>query len=325
MVKLLANALFMSTPLILGACGEVVAERTGMMVTAVEGIFLFGAWGGFVGAYLTKSLSVGFLAAIACGVLVALLYAVTTIHMQQNQVVMGTAVNILMTGICEFFYRVIFGTPLEPLTVKPLPVLSVPLLSGIPVLGTILFRQNLITYLTWVLVPAVLFLLYRTSLGLTLRSTGENPEAVDVAGISVSRVRLLAVLFAGILGGIAGAYYSIGDIGMYTTSIISGRGWICLRDLLSRQLESAFGAGRRGRVRHVRRNRGLCQIARLRVLSKRAVHGASLPAYDSADGCPEKVQRPGKAWNRVRQGALIARTGNRKHAVEWEKRGKSNE
>lgn len=226
MIKLLANALFMSTPLILGACGEVVAERTGMMVTAVEGIFLFGAWGGFVGAYFTKSLLLGFLAAIACGVLVALLYAVTTIHMQQNQVVMGTAVNILMTGICEFFYRVIFGTPLEPLTVKPLPVLPVPLLADIPVLGTILFRQNLITYLTWILVPAVLFLLYKTSLGLTLRSTGENPEAVDVAGIRVSRVRLLAVLFAGILGGIAGAYYSIGDIGMYTTSIISGRGWI---------------------------------------------------------------------------------------------------
>lgn len=226
MIKLLAIALFMSTPLILGASGEVIAERTGMMVTAIEGIFLIGAWSGFVFTYLSKNLIVGFLAAVICGMLVALLYGVTTIYMQQNQVVMGTAINILITGFCEFFYRVIFGTPTVPLTIKPLGTLSIPLLSKIPAIGPILFQQNIITYLTWILVPILLFVIFKTSLGLTLRSTGENPEAADAAGINVNMTRLYAVLFAGMLGGISGAYYCIGNIGMFTTDIISGRGWI---------------------------------------------------------------------------------------------------
>lgn len=107
LINLLARALFMSTPLILGALGEVIAERTGMMMCAVEGVFLAGAWGGFVGAYLTGSIAAGFLTAILCGMLVAMLYGFCTIYLEQHQIVMGTAVAILMTGFCTFFYRVI--------------------------------------------------------------------------------------------------------------------------------------------------------------------------------------------------------------------------
>ena len=106
-INLLSRALFMSTPLILGAVGEVISERAGMMMCAVEGVFLTGAWGGFIGTYLSGSLLTGFLCAMLCGMLVALLYGVTTIYMNQHQIVMGTAVAILMTGFCTFFYRVI--------------------------------------------------------------------------------------------------------------------------------------------------------------------------------------------------------------------------
>lgn len=225
-VNLITRAFFMSTPLILGALGEVLAERTGMMVTAVEGIFLIGAWGGFIGAYLSGNLFVGFLMAMVCGLLVAVLYGITTIYMYQHQIVMGTAISILITGFCTFFYRVIFGVQTVPLTINPLKALKIPLLSRIPIIGQILFSQNIITYLTWILVPIIFFVIYKTSLGLSMRSCGENPEAADAAGINVTRTRFLAVLVAGCLGGIAGAYYSVCNVGMYNAQIIGGRGWI---------------------------------------------------------------------------------------------------
>ena len=225
-INLISRAFFMSTPLILGALGEVLAERTGMMVTAVEGIFLIGAWGGFIGSYLSGNLFVGFLMAMICGLLVAVLYGITTIYMYQHQIVMGTAISILITGFCTFFYRVIFGVQTVPLTINPLKVLKIPLLSKIPIIGQILFSQNVITYLTWILVPVIFFVIYKTSLGLSMRSCGENPEAADAAGINVTRTRFLAVLVAGCLGGVAGAYYSVCNVGMYNAQIIGGRGWI---------------------------------------------------------------------------------------------------
>lgn len=107
-----------------------------------------------------------------------------------------------------------------------MPVLSIPLLSKIPILGSIFFQQNVLTYFTYLLVPLTWFLLFRTSWGITIRSTGENPQAVDVAGISVNRVRFLVVLVAGLIGGLAGSFYSVGYLGMFTTNIIGGRGWI---------------------------------------------------------------------------------------------------
>ena len=224
--SLLARAFFMSTPLILGALGEVIAERTGMMVTAVEGIFLIGAWGGFIGAYISGNIYLGFLLAMVCGLMVALLYALTTVYMNQHQIVMGTAISILVTGFCTFFYRVIFGIQTTPLKVEVLSTIQIPVLSQIPFIGKILFSQNIITYLAYLLIPIILFVMNHTALGLTLRSCGENPEAVDTAGIDILKIRFVAVAVAGCLGGIAGAYYSLCNVGMYTSEIISGRGWI---------------------------------------------------------------------------------------------------
>lgn len=225
-IGILSRAVLMSTPLLYGAIAEVYAERSGMMVTAIEGIFLIGAWAGFTGAYLTGSLLIGLIWAILGGLLLSALYGWITVFLRQHQVVTGTALNILAVGICAFFQRVIFGVPTTPLTVKPLPQIAIPLLSDIPWIGTILFRQNILTYALYLLLPVSIFVLYRTSLGLTIRSTGENPEAVDVAGISVVQVRFLTVLLAGIMGGIAGSFYSIGYLGMFADNIIGGRGWI---------------------------------------------------------------------------------------------------
>ena len=226
MTNLLTRAIMMSTPLLLGALAEVYAERTGMMICAIEGIFLIGAWGGFVGAYMSGSLIVGLLTAMLLGALMALLYGFVTVTLRQQQVVTGTALNILAVGICSFFQRVIFGVPTTPLQIETLPKISIPLLSQIPVIGEIFFQQNALTYLAYILIPISIFVLYKTALGLTLRSTGENPVAVDVAGINVNRVRFVTVLVAGAIGGLAGSFYTVGYLGMFTSSIIGGRGWI---------------------------------------------------------------------------------------------------
>ena len=226
MINLLARAIMMSTPLLLGSIAEVYAERTGMMICAIEGIFLLGAWGGFVGTFLSGSIWVGLLVAMLLGGLMALLYGFVTVTLKQQQVVTGTAMNILAVGICAFFQRVLFGVPTTPLQITAMPKVAIPVLSQIPFIGEIFFNQNLMTYFAYLLIPVSIYVLYKTSLGLTLRSTGENPVAVDVAGINVNRVRFLAVLFAGALSGLAGSFYTVGYLGMFTTGIIGGRGWI---------------------------------------------------------------------------------------------------
>lgn len=227
MIELLVRTIMMGTPLLYGSLSEVYAERSGVMNTAIEGIFLMGAWAGFVGAYQTGgNLAIGLLAAVGAGILTAVLYGWITVYLKQHQIVTGTAINILALGICAFFQRVIFGVPITPLIVQPLQPIPIPVLSQIPVIGPILFNQNILTYGLYVLVPLANFVLFKTSLGLSIRSIGENPEAGDVAGLRVDRIRFMTILLAGVMCGIGGAFYSIGYLGMFTTTIIGGRGWI---------------------------------------------------------------------------------------------------
>jgi simple sugar transport system permease protein len=226
MINLLIQTIKMGTPLLYGSISEVYAERSGVMITAIEGIFLIGAWAGFVVAYLTGSLFAGCAAAVFAGLLIAALYGWICVYLKQHQVVTGTAINILALGLCSFFYRVIFGVPLTPLTVQPFAEIPIPLLSRIPFFGDLLFKQNILTYLLYFIVPVSHFILYKTSIGLTIRSTGENPEAVDAAGINVDAIRFIMVLIAGTMGALGGAFYSIGYLGMFTATMIGGRGWI---------------------------------------------------------------------------------------------------
>ena len=208
MISILTRAIMMSTPLLMGSIAEVYAERTGMMVTAIEGIFLLGAWGGFVGTYMTVD------------------PVKVTVLLKQQQIVTGTAINILAGGFCAYFQRVLFGIPTTPLQISVLDRIPVPVLSSIPVIGPMLFNQNILTYFAYIVIPVSYIVLYRTSLGLAIRSAGENPEAADASGINVNRIRFLTVLAAGAMGGLAGSFYTIGYLGMFTTGIIGGRGWI---------------------------------------------------------------------------------------------------
>lgn len=226
MINILSRAILMSTPLLIGATAEVYAERTGMMIIAIEGIFLLGAWGGFVGVFLTQSYLLGFILAGALGMVAAMVYGYITIYLKQHQIVTGTAINILIAGLVAFFHRVIFGIPMLPLTIEPLKSFPIPLLNQIPLVGQILFNQNILTYFAYLVAPLGFVILFKTSLGLVIRSTGENPEAVEVAGLKVERIRFMVTVMAGFMGAIAGSFYSVVYLGLFTTTIIGGRGWI---------------------------------------------------------------------------------------------------
>ena len=169
MISILTRAVMMSTPLLLGSIAEVFAERTGMMVTAIEGIFLMGAWGGFIGTFISGSIVVGLLTAVLMGFLMALLYAFITVYLRQQQIVVGTAMNILAGGICAYFQRVLFGIPTTPLQISVLEKIPIPILSDIPVLGEIFFEQNILTYIAYLVIPVSYIILFKTSLGLAIR------------------------------------------------------------------------------------------------------------------------------------------------------------
>ena len=129
MINLLSRALMMMTPLLFGSIAEVFAERAGVMITAIEGIFILGALGGFVGAYVSGSLGIGIVLAVLAGMALAAFYGWITVYLKQHQVVTGVAINILAAGLSSFFMRVFFGVPVAPLTVEPLRAIPLPFLS----------------------------------------------------------------------------------------------------------------------------------------------------------------------------------------------------
>ena len=244
------------------------------------------------------------LAAIVAGVVMAALYGWICIYLKQHQIVTGVAINILALGFCSFFQRVIFGVPVTPLIVQPLQPIPIPVLSEIPVIGPILFDQNILTYLLYVLVPVANFVLFKTSLGLSIRSIGENPEAGDVAGVRVDRLRFLTILFAGVMCGIGGAFYSIGYLGMFTITIIGGRGWIAFAICFLGNWKPLGCAGRHADLRPGRGRCHLHAVERHEPVPERAVYCPALYPDDRADRRPPIVQCSGATGRAVQKGGV---------------------
>ena len=221
---IIGMAIKLAMPYLYAGLGELFDQAAGVFNLGTEGIMLIGAFSSFYVVYLTGNSGLGILAAILSGFLMALLMAVISITFKAPQGISGIGLTMFGTGLSSLLFKTILeGTVLS---IDGFPNLPLPLLSKIPWIGPILFDQNILTYGIYLLLPISAFILYRTSWGLTIRSTGENPEAVDVAGISVNRVRFLMVLLSGVMGGIAGSFYSIGYLGMFADNIIGGRGWI---------------------------------------------------------------------------------------------------
>ena len=205
----------LATPLLLAAMGGLFAERSGVINIALEGLMLAGAFTSATVTHYAGNPWLGLLAGVAAGVFIASIHAVACIQFDADQVVTGTAINILMLGVPTLLSGALFQTTGS----KP----QIPRLNLIP---------NAPVIIAFALVPSVWYLLFRTPFGLRLRAVGENPEAADTAGISVPRVRYTAVLISGALAAIGGAYLSIGQSSLFTRNMTAGRGYIALAALI---------------------------------------------------------------------------------------------
>jgi len=229
-ISLLAGMLRIATPILFGAIGEVVAERSGVLNLSIEGTMLMGAFVAFLITYRTESLWLGVAAAAMVGALMGLLMAVMACTLKVDQTVTGLALNLLASGLSFYLFRLAFkdvATENLP-SVNTFPVVRIPLLSDIPFVGEILFSQRDLTYLAFLLVPLVAFFLYKTKYGLELRCVGDNPRAVDMKGISVPMRQYLAVIFGGIMSGLGGSFLTLASAGLFVPEISGGRGWIAL-------------------------------------------------------------------------------------------------
>jgi simple sugar transport system permease protein len=218
-LALLTAMLTTATPLILGALGEVITERAGILNLGIEGTMYAGAFTGFIGAELLDSAWWGLLVAIVVGVLAGLLMGLLTVTLGVNQHVAGIGTTLLLIAACDFASRLRYGGGRLP----EIPQFG-QLFADVPVAS-----QYLLTYLSFlIVVPAVWYLLRSTGFGLRLRAVGENPEAADAAGISVARTRYVALAMGGALMAVGGAFLSLAMLGSFTLNITNGRGWVCI-------------------------------------------------------------------------------------------------
>lgn len=225
LIGLIAATFRVSTPLIFGTLGELLAERSGVVNLGIEGTMFFGAFVGFTAASLTGSLWIGILAALLAGALSGLLMAFLTVRLGVNQHVSGLGITLLWTGFSMFSFGLVFGNPTTQPTVEPFQPLTP--LHSVPVLGQIL-EQQWLTYVALLLIPIIWWVINRTSFGLNIRAAGENPEAADAAGLNVYRIRTQALVIGGALMGVAGAFLSLAQLGSFTYGIVAGRGWVCI-------------------------------------------------------------------------------------------------
>jgi general nucleoside transport system permease protein len=225
---LIGATMRMATPIIFATLGEILAERSGVLNLGIEGIMLMGAVTGFLVSISSGSLWFGVLIAALVGMALGLLMAFLSVHLGLSQHVSGLGITLFAAGLAMFIYRLHFGSPTVPPTVKPFQQVALPWLSEIPVIGPGLFKQYTLTYIAWLLVPALSILLYKTNVGLKIRTVGENPIVADTVGVNVTLTRTLCLVVGGALMGVGGAFLTLAHQNMFLIDVIGGRGWVAI-------------------------------------------------------------------------------------------------
>jgi simple sugar transport system permease protein len=230
LTNLSASTLRLATPLLLAAMAGLLSHQVGLINIALEGIMLTGAFVAVVVGFQAGSAWIGVLAAIAVCTLLGALFALFVTDLRANLIVSGLAMNFLALGATGYILQVVLNTSgtYAPMGFDSLPNLNIPGLSDLPVVGRILFSHSPLVYVSWLVIPLTALFLYRTTYGIYIRAVGENPEAAQTAGISVRRMRYLALMLGGALCGIAGAHLSVGDLALFREDMTGGRGFIAL-------------------------------------------------------------------------------------------------
>lgn len=221
-------SLRMATPLALAGLGETWSERGGILNIGLEAIMLSGAFCGFMVSSLTGDPNLGILAGVAGGIAISMLHAFLAITCRADQTIAGLALNFFASGATSYFFLIVFGKSTKLAECPVVPVLPVPLLSSIPLLGPVLFTHNGFVYFMFLAVLLSWLVFSRTEWGTRIDATGENPRAADSAGLSVARIRYAAAAANGMLGGLAGASLTLATLGFFMENVTSGRGYIAL-------------------------------------------------------------------------------------------------
>lgn len=221
----LSSGIALSTPYLFASLGEVIAERSGILNLGLEGMMLIGAFSAFAVSIWTKSNTMGLLAAVVIGGAFGLLMGFLVIKLKANQIAVGLAIVVFGLGSTTFLNILLFGK--AELNATLFEKINLPIISDIPVIG-VLAHQNILTYFAILLVPVFSVFLYRTTLGLKIRSVGENPRAADSLGANVFKIRYLAIIVGGILAGLGGAYLTLGFLSIFMSGMTAGMGWIAI-------------------------------------------------------------------------------------------------
>jgi simple sugar transport system permease protein len=243
-VGLLAATLRFATPLAFAAMGGIFCERSGVINIGLEGMMLAGAFFGIVVAAETGQWELGILGAMAAGGVLALIHAFFCIHLRADQIISGFAINFLALGLTGYLFRSVYGTQGTPELPEEIPDVNLGFIKDIPFFGDIFGQLNLMIWLMLLTVILSWVVLFKTPLGLRIRSVGEHPKAADTLGISVFKIRYSAVILSGILAGLGGAYLSFGFGNAFNENMTAGRGYIALAAVIFGNWRpfGAFGA-----------------------------------------------------------------------------------
>jgi ABC-type uncharacterized transport system permease subunit len=233
---LLTATLAFATPLTFAALGGMFSERSGVVNIGLEGMMLIGAFFGVLGADKLHHWYLGLVVAVVAGAVTALIHAFVSIHLRADQIVSGTAINFLALGVTGYFFIKVYGANGTPGSISQVPDLNLNKWIGgfrhIPILGPIFGDLNLMIWGMFATIVLSYVVMFRTPIGLRIRSVGEHPRAADTVGISVYGIRYAAVIVSGILAALGGAYLSIGFVGSFNENMTAGRGFIGLAALI---------------------------------------------------------------------------------------------
>ena len=225
LLGILTSGIRLATPYLYAGIGETFGQRSGVLNLGVEGQMLLGAFAAFYAVRQTGNLWLGLLAAILVGGLMGLGMAFVSITLRAKQGISGIGFFLFGLGMSDLLFQTLLGTVQTVSGFRPLPI---PLLSQIPVVGPIFFNQSFLVYGAFLLVPIANYVMNRTTLGLKIRAVGENPEAADSLGVSVSRVRYFTVTLGGVFSGLAGASLSIALVNVFQQGMTAGLGFIAV-------------------------------------------------------------------------------------------------
>jgi simple sugar transport system permease protein len=227
-MNMLMATIRMAVPLVLASIGGVLCERSGIINLGIEGMMLMGAFGAVVGAHFTGSAWLGVLFGIIVGGLFGLLHALLCIKFRTNQSVSGVGINIFASGLTIVLCRANWDSDGSSGTVEQVPTMTIPLLNKIPVLGQLFENQSPFLYITAIIVAVSWYVMYKSNVGLRLRTIGDHPKAAATAGVNVTKYRYVCVILCGMLCGMAGAYLSIVQSNLFVKEMVAGRGFMAM-------------------------------------------------------------------------------------------------